>query len=170
MVLQIDSIPEHLGSWSEGCACHETYLRAGNFRTHHQREVELRRLCGTGGSYEHVGGAGCRMAGKRAWELACGRAPGIIRHQAECGLCELRQDLRPTLNEAQWQVIEEDFHVARCHIETQNCNKSFIIGKHFLGASAAWLHRILLVLDKLLCMPFVSSNPMVIYPPAHTIV
>ena len=85
MVVLVDGIAEDLGSWSEGCACHEEALK--DSASAHRRASKMRKLWIFAKS--QVGGSGCRMAGKRSWELACGKIHDFCRDLVENCLASL---------------------------------------------------------------------------------
>ena len=124
MVLAADSIAEHVGSWGEGCACHEAALC--DEPTEHRRQNKVRRL--TRPEPKQPGGA-CRMAGKRSWELATGKVADVLQQSACTALSDLMVDVRWTLSDEQRAIVAADFDAARAHIDAQLQQKLHFWGK-----------------------------------------
>jgi hypothetical protein len=118
MVILLDGAPEHLGSWSEGCACREQALRYED--TQFRRQAKMRRIMQHGAvDPKPRGGTGCKMAGKRFWELATGKVNRILANFMTFNLSTLMVEVRPLLTLQQWEVIATDFDAGRIHVEAQ---------------------------------------------------
>ena len=113
MVVEIDRVAEGLGSWAEGCPCHEA--ATSKIVSSSKRRKVIAKLCGTTGM-NRAGGDGCRLAGKRAWELALGKVRDIISKGCRLGMSKLTVDWKPSLRDDQWITIANDYAAAESFI------------------------------------------------------
>ena len=107
-VLIVFNSLEELGSWCEGCSCHEDLLRG---KTGHVSRKSLAKWIGTSDS-------DCPMKGKRAPELAAGHLQTVFtadwnRHVSK--LWEKAADCQ--LSEEDIAILREDMERARSHLE-----------------------------------------------------
>ena len=120
MVVEVDKVAEGIGSWSEGCPCHEAIL--AKISSPHKRRKVISKLCGTTGQ-NRAGGDGCRLAGKRAWEMALGKVQDVISESSSRGLRSLMREVRTSLTEAQWAIVAEDYAIAQTVISADFSQK-----------------------------------------------
>ena len=113
MVVEVDRVAEGLGSWAEGCPCHETTL--SRIVSSSKRRKVVAKLCGTFGQ-NRAGGDGCRLAGKRAWELALGKVRDVASRGVGLAIGKLTVEFRPSLSEHQWVLLTTDFTSAQAII------------------------------------------------------
>ena len=111
MILMLDSVPEELGRWSEGCDCHET-LRC--IRSSAPPALKRQRLL-------HADdGSPCPMMGKRAAALASGKHLQCIDDVAKLAPAELWAKAGGALQEpGQWMSLLADFHRGCGHLRAQ---------------------------------------------------
>ena len=116
MLLALDSMVEKLGSWSEGCSCHENVLLSE--RSDYKRQKKLRRLINGSGGPTPVAGE-CRLKGKRAPAMASGKLHSFFAKITEISLSDLMQTVRWGLTEEEWQIIASEWSMASAHIQNE---------------------------------------------------
>ena len=116
MVVAIDGLAVNLGSWAEGCACHEELLTS--CKSDHHRRRKLARLLRKDTDDVPVVGGMCKMQGKRAPELAAGRLQATIADMFEAAQAEFLLTIHGAATGELAVRAAVDFHSARSHIES----------------------------------------------------
>jgi hypothetical protein len=108
-VLAVGTILRRLSSWTEGCPCHEQYIRQiGSWR---RRPVSWKAI------FPSMLKPRCLIAGCRAPELAAGEIEGRLLEIASMGQDDLIRKFREGLPGVDRAAVLHDFGIAKSYLE-----------------------------------------------------